>query len=178
MTEQPLDEEIVSKASRGDRHSLDVLVERHYRAVWKAIMRFTGDQNETDTLTQEAFLRAIRSLRAFRGEAQLRTWIIRIGLNQALNGYRRKKPAALPPEVVETRNPGPMECARQAEIREAVGVAIKALPAEYREALLLTFFGDCSHAEAARLLGCAEGTISWRVFTAREKLREMLPHGL
>ncbi len=72
----------------------------------------------------------------------------------------------------------PAECARQGEIREAVSGAIGALPGEFREALMLTFFGDCSHAEAAQLLGCAEGTVSWRVFMAKQKLRGMLPDGL
>lgn len=140
--------------------------------------RVFGGREFADAITQEAFLKAIASLDTFRAEAGFRTWITRIALNLALNERRKKRPAPMPQAEMASAETGPATAAGDREIREIVAAAVEALPAEYREALLLTFYGGCSHAEAGRILGVAEGTVSWRVFTAKAKLREVLPDGL
>jgi RNA polymerase sigma-70 factor (ECF subfamily) len=57
---------------------------------------------------------------------------------------------------------------------EPVAVALSALPSSLREAIVLTVYEEMTHAEAAKVLGCAEATVSWRVFQAKRKLRKLL----
>ena len=172
------DNGIAAKAVRGDRRALAEIVRGSYRTVWGTLYRFTRNRDEADGLAQEAFLRAIRNLGSFRGESRLTTWIVRIALNLALNERRKKTPGSLPDFELSSSAPGPDREAEQNEVRERVRDAIAALPDDLSRALLMTFFGGVSHAEAAGVLGCAEGTISWRVHEAKKRLREVLPHEL
>jgi RNA polymerase sigma-70 factor (ECF subfamily) len=142
------------------------------------LRRFTGDAEAADSLTQEAFLRALRGLGGFRGRSALGTWITRIGLNLALNERRRRREAPLPAVEPAGETESPSRNAERREVRERVRAGLAALPGDLRDALLLTFFAGRTHAEAAAELGCAEGTVSWRVFEAKRRLREVLPDGL
>jgi RNA polymerase sigma-70 factor (ECF subfamily) len=175
MAEQPLDDETVSKASRGDRHSLDVLVERHYQAVWKAIMRFTGDPNETDTLTQEAFLRAWQRLGSFRGDSAFSTWMHRLTVNVVLGHHRarsrRPEGHAEPEETALAAAVAPGSAPGEGVDLER---AIARLPERAREVFVLHDVEGHSHEEISALAGMAVGTSKAHLHRARRLLREAL----
>jgi len=178
MGEVPTPQDLVRDAVRGDPQALETLVRRHYEPVWRTLWRFTRDRDAADSLCQEAFLRAIEGLGGYRGDAALGTWITRIGLNLALNEARRSRPRALAETDPAARDGGPPEAAEGRETASTVRDAVDRLPDDLRAALLLTAFTGLTHREAAEHLGCAEGTVSWRVFEAKRRLREVLPHAL
>jgi RNA polymerase sigma-70 factor (ECF subfamily) len=169
---------LVAKAGRGDAGALDALVRQSYAPVWRTVHRFTRDRHSADGLTQEAFLRACANLATFRGECRFTTWVSRIALNLAMNERRRLRPGPMPAREPAAAGTSPDREAERSELRDRVRAAIAELPEPFAQALLLTFFGGVSHAEAAAELGCAEGTVAWRVHEAKKRIREVLPHEL
>jgi len=178
MGGHPDDEHLVHDARRGDRRALEVLVRRHYDVVWRSLSRLSRDADEADTWTQEAFLRAMQNLGGYRGEASVSTWIVRIGINLALNARRRSAPAMLDGHEPAGRIPDPIEAVTAGERHRLVRQGVDRLPGDLRAALLLTAFGGLSQREAAGELDCPEGTVAWRVFEAKRRLKEWLPDGL
>lgn len=173
-------DDLVRAAVRGDPHALEALVRRHYGLVWQTLRRFVGPGGDAEALCQETFLRAIQALPGYRGEAALSTWITRIGLNLAMNEARRGRPTVgeeAAQGAVDSRS-GPSETVERGESARLVRDAVDGLPEELRGAVLLTSFVGMTHREAADHLGCPEGTVSWRVFEARRRLKEVLPHGM
>ena len=174
MTDPADEEDLIRRGRRGDDEALEVLVRRHYRPVWLTLWHFERNEDDTDALCQETFLRALRKLYTFRGEASLRSWITRVGINLALNEKRRRRPMAA--DDLDAR-PAPESSNAELERRERVARvhdALDGLAPDLKAAIVLTAFAGCSHREAALALGCAEGTVSWRVHEARRKLAEGL----
>ena len=85
------DDVLVARFLQGDERAFDLLVERHRVAIYRLAYRFLGSHEEADDVSQEAFLRAYRSLHGFRGEASFRTWITRIAINLALKSRRSRR---------------------------------------------------------------------------------------
>jgi len=174
MTPRTGEDERVRQACRGDARALEALVRLHYRPVWRTLWRFTRDRDETDALTQETFLRAIEKLATFRGEASLRSWITSVGIHLALNEKRCRRPLPVGEPKGQARTRSPDVAATEKERVARVQEAVDGLPDDLGSAIVLTAFAGYTHREAADILGCAEGTVSWRVHEARRRLREDL----
>jgi len=128
-------------------------------------------------MAQEAFLRAYRALRQWRKDAVFSTWLFALATNLYRSELRR-----IPAQTVSFEDIAEPADARASEggledhdrdlaVRRAVG----ALPAKYREALILFYFHDLDVTTAARSLGLPEGTVKARLFRGREILRSKLP---
>src|SRR5215207_4654769 len=122
-----------------------------------------GDQELASEAAQETFLRSVSAIRRFRGEAPVRLWFLtlaRRASGQVLRQARRRPPTAgwAP---AEEAHPGPSVEAQ---------LLVAQLPAELRQAFVLTQVLGLSYAEAARVMGCAVGTVRSRVFRARARL--------
>jgi RNA polymerase sigma-70 factor (ECF subfamily) len=127
-------------------------------------------------LAQEAFLRAYRQLDSFAGGSKLSTWLCRIVINLSLDWRRRESRrddihAKWAADAVSEHG---SEGGFPDELSRRVQAALDRLPVKQRAAIVLTIYEHQSHAEAAKTLGCAEATISWRVFAARQKLKRLL----
>lgn len=135
--------------------------------------RLTGSAADAADLAQETFLRAWRQLGGFRGDCAFASWLRRIAVNLALNwraGSDRQQ-RAHDQWFAEHRS----ETGAGSSIEpERVAAALQRLDPEYRAALVLTVYEGLNHAEAARTLGCAETTVSWRIWRARRQLRGWL----
>ena len=156
---------------------LGALVRRHVQRVHAVARSFTGDGEDADDLSQEVFLRAYRGLASFRGEAAFRTWLLRITVNVATNFVTRSRPAPLVTgglAGLADPGPDPAEAASRGEVERLLQDRIEALPTDLRATLELVVSQGLSHREAADVLGCATNTVSWRMFRARELLREQL----
>jgi RNA polymerase sigma-70 factor, ECF subfamily len=178
MGGDPDENRLVLDARQGNRRALEVLVRRHYDVVWRSLARLSRDPGEADAWTQEAFLKAMQGLTGYRGDAALSTWIVRIGLNVAMNARRRREPAPLGSHEPAGRAGDPGAAAADGERHRLVREGVDQLPGDLRAALLLTAFGGLSQREAASEVGCPEGTMAWRVFEAKRRLKEWLPDGL
>jgi RNA polymerase sigma-70 factor (ECF subfamily) len=136
----------------------------------------TGSLADAEDLAQETFLRAYEQIGSFRGNARFSTWLYRIAINTCLN-WRQSEARRY---ALYAR--AATELAAQTDGREGhsaapvdeIQAALMKLPAKQRAAMVLTICEGLSHAEAAHALGCSETTVSWRVFTAKRKLKRLL----
>jgi RNA polymerase sigma-70 factor (ECF subfamily) len=159
-------------ARDGDRVALDRFVEGSYEQVRRLCARLV-DEPGADDLAQDVFLRAVRSLPAFRGEASARTWLLAIARNTCMDELRtrtrrRRRDASLRAAVAV---PVPV-----AEASQEIGVhdALARLRPERREAFVLTQMLGLSYRDAAAVCGCPPGTIRSRVSRARADLLHAL----
>jgi RNA polymerase sigma-70 factor (ECF subfamily) len=140
--------------------------------VYRVARRMSGSHEEADDLSQEAFLRAYRSLPRFRGESMFRTWVVRIVLNLALN----RRPRHRSPVPLEQVGPGLASApeAFEATLRDQVRRAVLTLPPRQRQVLLLKAYEGLKFVEIAEMAGMSVGTAKATFFQAVRGLRGRL----
>lgn len=144
------------------------------RAYARALLR---DREAADDLVQDTLETALARQGQWRGDGALRGWLCRILLNRFRDGLRRRRPTAVLALVPDLSD---LPAARKADDRLAlaeVHAAMGQLPEDQRAALLLVALEGMSLAEAARTLGCAEGTLASRLGRARATLRQLTERG-
>jgi RNA polymerase sigma-70 factor (ECF subfamily) len=190
----PTDEELVRGAKEGDRQASDALVRRYLNKAYAiAFHMCSGDREEAEDLTQEAFLRALGNIKRFRGQSSFYTWFYRILINTCLDGGRRRQRwkrvfSFLRPEEEEREGHGePLRAALHGvEQVDPAGVlsahqmatevrgAVAALPERQRVAFQLKVLHGMRIAEIAQAMGLAEGTAKTHLFRAMRAVREAL----
>jgi RNA polymerase sigma-70 factor (ECF subfamily) len=171
------DRRLVEVCLGGRVEAFDVIVERHQRAVYQLCFRFVRRHEDAADLTQEVFLRAYRGLRRFRGDATLKTWLYRIGVNVCLNQVSGRKVEETPledePHLPAT---GDDPASSLAKTREGARVraAVARLPRKQRATLILRVYQDLSHREIALALGTTVGAVKANFFHALGNLKKIL----
>lgn len=179
------DRDLVAAAQLGDVRAYGVLVERYQRRIHRLAAHMLKSPADADDVTQDTFVRAYNALGRFDGRSEPFTWIYRIAINLSLNVLRSRRvrrhattdeDPRLESQLVEQR-PGyadPAGNSADREIFATLSAAMDTLSETLRTTLILVCVDGQSHADAAKILGCPEGTIAWRVHEARRKLREQL----
>lgn len=179
------DRDLVAAAQVGDVRAYGCLVERYQRRIYRLAAHMLKSPADAEDVTQETFVRAYKALARFDGRSEPFTWIYRIAINLSLNMLRSRRvrrhsttddDPRLESQLVEQR-PGysdPAAGSADREIFATLSEAMDSLSETLRTTLVLVCVDGQSHADAARILGCPEGTIAWRVHEARRKLREHL----
>jgi RNA polymerase sigma-70 factor, ECF subfamily len=165
--------DLVRRAARGDAAAFEILYRGHCSRVFAICQRLTRDPALAEDCTQDTFVRAWRALPRFEARSAFGTWLHRIAVNVVLERRRR----ALPPvEFVDELPPERLEGAMfDTPVEEAeLEAAIAALPEGARDALVLCAIHGYTSAEAAAMLGLAEGTCKAQLHRARRLLRERL----
>lgn len=169
---------LVAACVSGRREAFDVIVERHRRTVYQVCYRFMSNHEDASDLSQEAFVRAWRGLKTFKGESQLSTWLYRIAVNVCLNKVSAKTPAIEPIEALERLEDTRTEGARSRLLREeraaTVRKAIAGLPKRQRATLILRSYHDMSHQQIADILGSSVGAVKANFFHALANLKKIL----
>ena len=146
--------EAAAQAAKGDGRAFEAVCRALQDDVWRYCYALTGDRELAGEAAQETFLRSVRAIRRFRGEAPVRVWYLTLARRATAEVLRRTRRASWVP----------------------VGAAVEAqllveqLPAELRQAFVLTQVLGLSYAETASVMGCAVGTVRSRVYRARERL--------
>jgi RNA polymerase sigma-70 factor (ECF subfamily) len=189
------DEQFLEKLRRGEAAAFERLVAERAGDVYALLYRLTSDAEEARDLTQETFLRAFQSIARFRGEADLKTWIYRIAVNQARNRWRwwrrRRRDVTVSldapdnwrEQTLESRLPNldapNPEQATLAHEREArLHDALQSLRPAYREAVILRDVEGFSYDEIAATLEISIGTVKSRLSRGRLELRTKLEGSL
>ena len=156
-----------------DQHAFGELVRRNQSAVRGLLRQLTRtDVALADDLSQQAFLRAYKNIRSFRGEARFSTWLYRIAYNCFREDARRRKElVGIDEEQLQTQHDP--QVANPA-LRHDLMRALSLLPLNERSAVLLCCQNGLSHDEAARVLDIPLGTVKTNVLRGREKLKRML----
>ncbi len=162
----------IIESQNGDHGAFEALINEHQRMIHSLCYRMSGSLADAEDLAQETFLHAYQHLDGFRAEARFSSWLYRIAVNQCLNWQKRQQRLDRLHQQWSQENPEPSgdEAGRAAQVQ----AALLKLPAKQRAAVVLTTYDGLTHAEAAAALGCSETTISWRVFSARRKLKRLL----
>jgi RNA polymerase sigma-70 factor (ECF subfamily) len=169
------DQPLVARSRDGDADAFTELVMRHQLRLRALARRLTGSAEDGDDVAQEVFVQAWQRLGEFRGEASFSTWLYRLTVNRALNWrqaharHQRRVTAATAEREAAMENPSP-DTAPAVRVRDA----LQRLDPAWRTAIVLTVYEGLSHAQAAHVLGCAETTVSWRLFRARRELKRLL----
>jgi RNA polymerase sigma-70 factor, ECF subfamily len=175
------DEEVMHLVKRGDPRAFEVLYDRHSGAAFSLAYRIVGHAGGAEDATQEAFISIWRSRQRYQPErGSVRTWVLGIVHNRAIDGLRRntlhdRRRASM--EGVEERRAAPerteVEAARREDAR-TVQRAMEQLPDDQRRTIELAYFGGFSHSEIAEILQMPIGTVKGRVRLGLEKLRRQL----
>ncbi len=172
--------DLVARARKGDRTAFEELVKATSSATYTLAYRLVGDEEDARDVVQEAYLRAYRGLKRFRGDAQFTTWLYRITANCAatqLGRRSRNRHEELPddaPLVDRGRRGDPEDHADQGELREQLQEALVDLPPRLRAVVVLRDIYDLPHEAIAAELGISESAAKVRLHRARRKLRERL----
>jgi RNA polymerase sigma-70 factor, ECF subfamily len=184
----PGDERAVALFLSGDTIGFDQIVRHYATMVFRLVSRLVGT-DEAEDIVQETFLRAFRGLERFRGECSLKTWLYTIALNRvrARQGTLAKMRALLartrPDESGEDRDlldeaadtaASPEEDAIERQRRLRLHAAIRALPEDFRQAIVLRDLEGLAYDEIARVLGIPIGTVRSRIARGRAALLEEL----
>ena len=175
------DADLVDRAKAGERTAFEELVRRHADRLYAVVLRFVESADEGEEVTQEAFLRAWRSIGRFEGRSQFFTWLYRIGLNEAKRRAERRLPSEQvvsieQPPIYEAPDPreAPAPQAEQNELRAALERAVRALPVEYREPVILRDVEGLSTTEAAAVMGLGEAAFKSRLHRGRMAVRKAI----
>ena len=171
--ERMTETECIARARDGDDAAIRELYGRYAGRVYAVVRRLAGDDALAEDWAQEAWVRAIRALPSFRGDAQFSTWLHRIAVNSALHGQRwrtRRTSNEIPLPVTvssEQRQDRPV-------LRITIERALERLPAGMRQVLVLHDVEGFTHEEIGSVLGITPGTSKSQLFKARAKMRELL----
>lgn len=179
------DEELVALATAGDLDAFNQLVSRWERPIFGLAFRTLGREEDARDVVQEAFMRAYRGLRGFKGEAKFSSWLYRITLNLCRDWIRRERRAPLVqvPEGADAvdladTQPAPGESVEELvarrEMSKAVAKAMAELPEEQRAAIMLKEYQGLTFQEIADQLGCPLSTVKTRLYQGLSVLRRRL----
>lgn len=187
MSDRDVDQLLVERVQRGDKHAFDLLVIKYERRLARLLSRFVRDAAEVEDISQEAFIKAYRALPSFRGESAFYTWLYRIGINTAKNylvSRGRRAPTSTEYDAEEAEGFEDAEGLRDLntpenellskEVAQVVNAAMTDLPEDLRTAISLREMEGMSYEEIAEIMGCPIGTVRSRIFRAREAIAARL----
>lgn len=171
---------LVDSARRGDPDALDGLVRATYGGTYTLAYRLTGNEDDARDVVQDAYLRAYKGLRRFRGDAQFTTWLYRITANCSANLLAKR--ARHYTEFLSDEEPvvdlragvDPEQCLAGADDRARISAALAQLPWRLRQVIVLRDIYDLTHGAIANELGVSEAAAKVRLHRARRRLRELL----
>lgn len=174
MSAAELDDTALTRAARGgDIDAFEALVRRHTQAVYAHALRFFGDSQAADDVTQEVWIKVYRSMDSFDERARFTTWLYRVTRNACLDAVRQGRRRPVPVESLDPA-PAPGDLADAVALSASVERALLQLAPEDRDALSAVSVFSLSYAEAAEGLGVPIGTVKSRVFRARRTLSVLL----
>jgi RNA polymerase sigma-70 factor (ECF subfamily) len=178
--------QMIASILAGNTHEFHTLIQPYERSVYSMALSMLQNEADAEDAAQEAFLKAFRNLRKFRGEAKFSTWLISITLNEARSRLRQKKTAKTEsldelnedghvlPALLRDWREIPSEVLERREVRVMLQHAITGLPLIYREIFLLRDLEELSVNQSAEALGISVAAAKVRLHRARMMLQKKL----
>jgi RNA polymerase sigma-70 factor (ECF subfamily) len=188
MGQKSIDLELVRRVQSGDKKAFDVLVLKYQQKVISLVTRYVHDRHLAMDVAQEAFIKAYRGLKNFRGDSAFYTWMYRIAINTAKN-HLVSQSRRLPANDIDAQEAeqyggesalkeyaSPEHESLRDEMRMTIIRAINKLPTDLRTAITLREIEGMSYEEIAVAMECPIGTVRSRIFRARESVdKELKP---
>ena len=173
---------LIKLARAGDPGAFESLVLANQKQVYNLALRMVGNEEDALDISQEAFLKAYTSLEQFRGDSKFSVWLYRLTSNLCIDFIRSKKRRPTVSlgyadendedqelEIPDLRFSPETELEKR-ELRQQVAAGLEALPAEYRQILILREIHGLSYEEIGQVLSLEAGTVKSRIFRARKRL--------
>lgn len=183
------DQQLVKRTLQGDTYAFEELVKTYHNKVYMLAYRYMGNEDDANDMAQEAFVKAYRSLRSFKGDASFGTWIYRITTNVCLDELRRRKRKIVPlslDEPLATLDGDEIEreiadqtlaadvVYERKEFSQNVQLLLDEMRPEHKTVIVLRDIMDLSYEEIAAVLECSIGTVKSRISRARTILQKKL----
>lgn len=166
---------LVVRARNGDAEAFGELIEDHYDLIYRTAWKWCGNRADAEDIAQDVCVKLGSAIAQFDGRSAFSSWVYRITLNAVRDmqraGKRRGKYADAYAEVSPEDQPAEQE---EAATSRQLWDAVRTLPAQQRDAVLLVYAEELSHAAAAEIMGIKEATVSFHVHEARKTLRGLL----
>ncbi len=162
--------ELVDRCLRGDQSAMVELVDTYRGQVFGLCYRMLRHRQDAEDVTQETFVRALRSLHRWDNQREFLPWLLAIAGNRCrtMLSARMRQPLSTP--LVDHLSDDAVELANAKNLAEEVELALTTLRAEYRQAFLLFHQHELSYAEISVTLDCPLGTVKTWVHRARREL--------
>jgi len=163
------DRQVIERVLKGDTEAFNVLVRQWQKPIYNFIVRMISDRDEAMDLCQDCFMKAYRELRTLKDRDRFSSWLYRIAHNTCLSRIRKSHGKAwveLDPDAASVHVP--------AESRLAVEKALKQLPEDQREVVILKVFQGLKFDEIAAIQEAPVSTVKSRLYMGFEKLRSIL----
>lgn len=179
-----VDPALVRAVQRGEKGAMDALIRGSYQEVYSLCRRLLGDPSDAADATQEVYLRVVRSVLGFRGDAAFGTWLHRITVNVCMTALRRRGDARARGQAagildatfddLASTDASPEDRASDADLARRTARALAELSEDAREIVVLRDVQGLSTKETAELLGVTEGAVKVRLHRAHARLRELV----
>jgi RNA polymerase sigma-70 factor (ECF subfamily) len=186
VSEANVDQLLVERVQKGDKRAFDLLIQKYQHRIVSLVSRYVSDPSEAQDVAQEAFIKAYRAIKRFRGDSAFYTWLYRIAINTAKNWIvaKNRRPPSSDIDAVDAEQYGISDRLRETstpenellreEIERTVFATIASLPEDLRTAIMLREMDGMSYEEIATTMECPIGTVRSRIFRAREAIDEKL----
>lgn len=169
------DETLVARAKGGDRNAFSELIERHYDFIHRTACKWLGRRQDAEDIAQEVCVKLATAIQSFDGRAAFTSWLYRVTLNvvrdsqrsQTRRGKQLDRLAVVHPEEALPEQ-------EDSAAAKELWAAVRTLPNQQRDAVMLVYAEEKSHAEAGVIMGCKEATVSWHIHEAKKTLRGLL----
>ncbi len=185
----PNTDAVLASRHQDDCEAFDEIVARYKDGIYNYIWRMVSNRDDAEDLAQEVFVRAFTSMKSFRRESNVKTWLYRIATNLCIDRYRRaniEKQLITPlerstdcddeakPVDVPDATYDPQRTYDRTELQAEVQQALLKLPDKLRSAIILYDIEGMTYEEIAETFSCPIGTVKSRIFNARAQLRKLL----
>lgn len=168
-------DDTVARAQKGDRAAFAALIDAHYDFLYRTAYKWCGNREDAEDVAQEVCVKLAGALGGFDGRAKFTSWLYRIVINAVRDrqrqGMRQRRQAGELMHVTARVSEAEQE---SVTTQNQVWDAVRKLPGKQRDAVLLVYGEDMSHAEAAAIMGTRESTVSWYVHEARKTLKGLV----
>ncbi len=177
--QSPSDLELIEQVKSGNERAFAEIVSRYEKRVFFVVKRMLNDDDDAADAIQEVFIKLHDSLKRFRGDANLYTYIYRIATNVSISYLRKRKVRAVVrlDEVISNMLAGGSEPQRDIdrdELRHLVSRAVAALPMQQRQVFILRFYEELSYEEIAQVMHRSLGALKANYFHAIKKIGDFL----
>lgn len=166
---------LIARARAGDRQAFARLIEDNYDFIFRTACKWSGRRSEADDIAQEVCIKLATAIQSFDGRSAFTSWLYRVTLNAVRDHQRAQVRRGRHIDALAEVHPedSPPDQEDRVAVRE-LWAAVRQLPEQQRDAVLLVYGEEMTHAAAAAIMGCKEGTVSSHIHDARKTLRGLM----
>src|SRR5450432_2985178 len=174
---QTTDHDLMTEVARGNVSGMSEIYQRRHRSLFRFFFRMTGKQTTAEDLVHEVFLRMLRYRHTYQSGDGFESWMYRIARN-VFADHTKKHRLEIPAaeglmELVESGRPSAFDAAVKQQDMALLHRALRELPADKRELIVLSRFQGLSYEQIGKIVGCETGTVKVRVFRAMKEMGQV-----